>query len=189
MRPIHNRTNAGAEARNMRLFFVLLAGALGGIAEIIWVCLFSIRSPASSTEVARGVTAAVWPALAATSAAPVIGILIHMVLSLAIAFIFAATVWRPALRLAGRGGLVIASLLSLGLIWVFNFFLLLPIIAPAFVHLLPLPFTLFSKLLFGLAMGVVLADPLATRGIGFHDVAATGTISLDGVSTRGRVAR
>ena len=93
-----------------------------------------------------------------------------MGLSFVIAFAFATTVWKPALRLAGRSGLIIASLFTLGLIWVFNFFILLPIISPEFVHLLPLPASLFSKFLFGLAMGLVLADPLVTSRIGFDGV-------------------
>lgn len=189
MCPIHNRKNAGADTRNAPLPFILLAGAFGGAAEIIWVCLLSISSPASGVEIARGITAALWPAMAAIPAAPAIGILIHMGLSFAITFVFAATVWKPALRLTGRGGLIIISLLSLGLIWVFNFFFLLPIIAPAFVHLLPLPATLFSKLLFGLAMGAVLADSTATSGMGLHDTAAGETASPDGISTRERVVR
>jgi hypothetical protein len=36
-------------------------------------------------------------------------------------------------------------------VWTVNFFVVLPIISPAFIHLVPYPVSLMSKILFGLA--------------------------------------
>ena len=43
---------------------------------------------------------------------------------------------------------MLAALVS---VWAVNFFVVLPIISPAFVHLAPYPVSLMSKVLFGLA--------------------------------------
>ena len=48
-------------------------------------------------------------------------------------------------------------------VWAVNFYILLPAWNPGFVALLPLSVTLISKLLFGLAMGIVIGD--AARGV------------------------
>jgi hypothetical protein len=45
---------------------------------------------------------------------------------------------------------------ALAMVWAFNFFILLPLIDPAFVALMPYPASLLSKLLFGLAGAVML---------------------------------
>lgn len=52
--------------------------------------------------------------------------------------------------------LLFAAMAALAAVWVFNFFVLLPSVNPAFTALLPYPVTLVSKLLFGLGMGMVL---------------------------------
>jgi hypothetical protein len=43
------------------------------------------------------------------------------------------------------------ALLALGAIWGLNFFVVLPVVSPAFVHLLPYTVTLASKLMFAVA--------------------------------------
>jgi hypothetical protein len=40
---------------------------------------------------------------------------------------------------------------SLAAVWAINFFIVLPVISPGFVHLLPYAITLASKLAFGVA--------------------------------------
>ena len=45
---------------------------------------------------------------------------------------------------------------ALTIIWVFNFFVLLPLRSPAFVDIVPYPASLMSKVLFGLAGAVAL---------------------------------
>ena len=64
--------------------------------------------------------------------------------------------WRPALQRSGIAGNVLASCAVLSAVWVFNFFVLLPVLNPGFAGLMPYGVTLASKLLFGVAMGWVL---------------------------------
>jgi len=45
---------------------------------------------------------------------------------------------------------------SLTLVWAINFFVVLPVLNPAFITLMPFGITLASKVLFGIAMGSVL---------------------------------
>lgn len=127
---------------------VLLAGTAGGTAEMLWVAAYSSATPASGVEVAREVTATVFPAAADLSAAPLIGIAIHMVLSLGLGLILA----KILLGLA-RGSWIAAPLGALAAVWALNFLVLLPALNPAFVTLMPLAVTLTSKLLFGAALG------------------------------------
>jgi hypothetical protein len=60
---------------------------------------------------------------------------------------------RPvvAARRATAGRVFFVMPLSLGVVWAINFFVVLPVISPGFVHLLPLAVSLASKLAFGLA--------------------------------------
>jgi hypothetical protein len=126
----------------------LLAGAAGGTAEILWVAAYGSVSSTSGLEVARQVTATVLPGTAELAAAPLIGIAIHMLLSLALGLILAKMLLGFA-----RGLWMKAALGVLACIWAVNFLVVLPALNPAFVTLMPLAVTLSSKLLFGAALG------------------------------------
>lgn len=130
----------------------LYAGLAGGLAEIIVVWAYSALTGGDAAIVARQVGAAIgleW-------ASAIAGIAIH--LGLAAALGIGLTV---ALRLlAGRtpGDHVLLGFMagSLVIVWMTNFFVVLPALSPGFVHLLPYPVTLASKLLFGLAAALTL---------------------------------
>ena len=136
---------------------VAAAGAAGGAAEVVWIGLAAAVLGVDGARVAQEVTTTVLPASQVTGEAW-LGLGIHFLLSLALAAAFAPVL---AGRLRGAA-LVAAATGGLGVVWAFNFFVLLPALNPAFTALLPLPVTLASKLLFGLAMGVVLAYPPRT---------------------------
>lgn len=133
-----------------------LAGLSGGAAEVAWVSLYSNATETSGMIVAQQVTASVAPAAAALPFAPLLGIAIHMLLSMALGLAFAATVWRLAAPRLGTAAFLASAAVSLALVWAFNFFVVLPVLNPAFVTLMPLGATLASKILFGIAMGSVL---------------------------------
>lgn len=130
----------------------LLAGAAGGAAEVLWIAAYASVSKDSALDVAREVTATAFPALAGLAAAPLIGIAIHMLLSLGLGLVLA----KALLRLAGRW-LVPAALAALVGVWTLNFLVVLPALNPAFVTLMPFAVTFASKLLFGAAAGWTLA--------------------------------
>jgi hypothetical protein len=127
----------------------ILAGAAGGVAEIIWVSIYSTASGGNPASVARGVTTAT-SLTALLPAAPVeMGIAIHMTLAvllgLALAFL-----WQAAARFSVRSRFAGVLALLAG-IWAANFLVILPAISPDFVHMVPYAVSLTSKLLFGLA--------------------------------------
>jgi hypothetical protein len=140
--------------------WILLAGLIGGLAEVLWVALYATIAPADGTLVAREVAESVFGNGAGGAWAAPLGIGLHMLLSIALAAAFTMVAWRWAAR-AGAAGIMGASLATLAAIWAVNFFVVLPALNPVFVALLPLAITFTSKMLFGAAMGYALVR--ATR--------------------------
>jgi hypothetical protein len=136
---------------------VLLAGAAGGLAEILWVMIYSAFTPVSGAVVAREVTASFFPALAAGSYGMWLGIGIHMALALLLGYAFAYLVWKPFVRSRGPLATLAVSALTLATVWTVNFFVVLPSLNPAFITLMPYSVTFASKMLFAVAMGGILA--------------------------------
>src|SRR3989338_7925413 len=85
------------------------------------------------------------------------GIVIYFLLSIALAGVFAMCLSIPVLRHRGTAVTVTLGTVALTAVWAVNLLVILPVVHPAFVHLLPYPVTLLSKLFFGLAMGWSLA--------------------------------
>jgi len=142
------RTNVGR--------LIALGGLAGGAAEVLWVTLYAAIGDVSAAEVARQVTASLYPAAAEWSSAPALGVAIHMVLALALAAVCAPFLTRLARRHAAAAAITLAALLALTLVWAVNFFVVLPALNPDFITLMPYAATLASKMLFGLAMAAVL---------------------------------
>lgn len=134
------------------------AGLAGGTAEMLWVAAYSAATPASGIEVARQVAATALPATAGLASAPLIGVLIHIALSIALGLAVAKLLLGLLVPTRHGGSALLAgALAALAAVWAVNFFVILPLLNPAFVTLLPLAVALVSKLLFGLAMGMALA--------------------------------
>lgn len=131
----------------------LIAGFAGGMAEIAWVGSYCYWIGMSGAEVARQVAVSV-TASGEYPAAPVLGILIHLALSLAVAAVYAALVWRPFAARYGAALSILSALAVLGAIWAVNFLLVLPLLNPGFVKLMPYPVSVVSKLLFGVCMAL-----------------------------------
>jgi hypothetical protein len=68
-------------------------------------------------------------------------------LGIALSFVWWALSSRRS-EIASPFPFMLAALVG---VWAVNFFIALPIISPAFVHLVPYPISLVSKVLFGLA--------------------------------------
>ena len=136
---------------------ILLAGVSGGLAEILWVMIYSAFAPVSGVVVAREVTASFSPALAAGSSGMWLGIAIHMALALALGYAFAYLIWKPLVRAHGPLATLAVSALTLATVWTLNFFVVLPALNPAFITLMPYSVTFASKMLFAVAMGGLLA--------------------------------
>ena len=155
------RENNITKEAGLALHYTLLAGLAGGFAEILWIALYSSFTSVSGVEVARQVTATLFPSLAALPAAPAIGIAIHLALSAALAVVFVSVVWIPfANSMAGSASVSIA-VTALIAVWGINFFVILPIVNPSFVALMPYGVTFISKALFGAAMAWSLRKSIA----------------------------
>lgn len=142
-----------------------LAGATGGLAEMLWISFYAVAAGADAAQVARGVSAAFGVGAMATSVQ--VGLIIHMALAvvLGVALAFGWRTLRPRFAEA----FVVCNeyvflLAALSVVWFVNFFITLPLISPAFVDLLPYEASLISKLLFGWAAALVLrCSPRSTR--------------------------
>jgi hypothetical protein len=134
----------------------IAAGLAGGIAEVLWVSTYAAATGASAATLARGVTSAAGMDTRLAAAPVASGIFIHMMLAAALGVALACA-WRVwSTRWSGRAGPFALVLPILACVWAINFFLVLPLISPAFVALVPYPVSLVSKLLFGLAAAAVL---------------------------------
>lgn len=129
----------------------VLAGLAGGAAEVGWVAGYAALTGASGAAVARGVTTAFLPGLYDLPVAVGLGIVLHMVLAVGLGVAVTAAFSAPMLRRIEGWSRSTLVVLTLGLVWAFNFMVVLPMLEPSFITLLPLAATLASKLLFGVA--------------------------------------
>ena len=142
--------------KHSKNYWLFIAGFFGGLAEVVWVGLYSLTSNVQISVIGGAVTATIYPPASDIYLAPVLGLVIHMALSVLLAFGFGSLLWPVIERkFHCKAAAMIASITTLSVVWKINFFLLLPIWNPEFISLLPLSVTLVSKILFGLAMGVV----------------------------------
>ena len=141
--------------RGSALRIGVLAGLAGGAAEVIWIIAALALLPGTPGAVAAAVTGTVAPGLGAWSGAVWLGIAIHMALAVGLGVLVAVLLRRVQPGLAGsltEAALLVAILAG---VWTVNFLVVLPVINPAFVHIVPMPVSFVSKLLFGVAAAVV----------------------------------
>jgi hypothetical protein len=135
------------------------AGIAGGLAEIAWVALYAGMTGTDPAALARGVTTAAGISVLLPEDSPVaLGIGVHMAIAamLGILLVFA---WRALV--AKRPHLnnpYPFMLTALAAVWAINFFVVLPIVSPAFVHIVPYAVSLTPKLLFGVAAAEIVRD-------------------------------
>jgi hypothetical protein len=129
----------------------ILAGAAGGLAEIIWVSLYATLTGGDAAALARGVTTAAGVRALLPAAPVTMGIAVHMALAVLLGIALAGLWQALARRAHGMGSRYAGMLAALATVWAVNFFVILPMLSPAFALLIPYPVSLLSKLLFGLA--------------------------------------
>jgi len=133
-----------------------LAGLAGGLAEIAWVGIYATLGGTSAHAVAVAIT----DTLGLRSGLPTVdfwqGIGIHMAVAALIGMGVVATLRSPWCRFRFAATEALAAIGLLVAIWGFNFFILGPIVSPAFVEMMPLAITFASKTLFGLSAAAVL---------------------------------
>lgn len=82
------------------------------------------------------------------------GLAIHLLLGAALGMALAVAWGLLPLPRSGAATFTLA-LAALSVVWKLNFFVLLPLVDPSFVHRLPFAVTLASKLMFGFAVATV----------------------------------
>ena len=128
-----------------------IAGAAGGLAEIAWVTSYAGITGDSAAVLARGVTTASGVSSLFPADAVTVGVTVHMTIAVALG-IALAFAWRSITsRRTLTIGLFPLMTAALAGVWAINFFVVLPVVSPAFVSLVPYSVSLVSKLLFGLA--------------------------------------
>jgi hypothetical protein len=129
----------------------VVAGVAGGLAEIAWVTLYAGATGADPSTLARAVTTAAGVSALFPAVPVALGVTVHMLLAAALGIALSFG-WQALSshrsNIASPFPFILAALVG---IWAVNFFVLLPGISPAFIHLLPYPVSLVSKVLFGLA--------------------------------------
>jgi hypothetical protein len=139
-----------------------IAGAAGGLAEIAWVTLYAAATGANPAALARGVTTAAGLNSLLPEASVAMGVILHVSLAvtLGIALAFA---WRKLAEHRAQTASPLAFMVvALSAVWAINFFVVLPIVSPAFTQLVPYSVSFLSKALFGVAAAGVfrlLAEP------------------------------
>lgn len=133
----------------------LMAGLVGGAAEIAWIALYLQLQGGSSSAVARGITETVVPGSGDAAFAVAAGLAIHMVLAVVLGAAVAVVFARAFPGLSGTLTEFAAVVGVLVVVWTMNFLVILPVVNQAFVTIVPYGASLTSKVLFGVAAALV----------------------------------
>lgn len=130
------------------------SGIAGGLAEVIFMAAYNLIVGKSGLTILSLITLTFFDReIAFGSIGAFSGLLIHFALSIIVGIFFSIFMFSDKIPISRVFGSGIALLVA---IWSFNFFLLLPDINPEFVETVPVNIALFSKLLFGVSMGIYL---------------------------------
>jgi hypothetical protein len=154
------QSNEGVMTNTHRLAIIrtgIVAGAAGGLAEIAWVTLYAGMTGADPGVLARGVTAAAGVTALLPASAVALGIGMHMALAVTLGVMLTLS-WRALAANRGLANPYPFMLAALAGVWALNFFVVLPVVSPAFVHIVPYAVSLTSKLLFGVAAAEIVRD-------------------------------
>jgi hypothetical protein len=132
-----------------------LAGLAGGIAEVAWITLYAGLSGGNAVTVAKEITASVIPMAATSAIATPLGLAIHFGLAALMGIAVVVGLNRLFPRISGTAAEAGLIVLALACVWSLNFLVILPVVNPDFVHIVPMPISFTSKLLFGLVAALV----------------------------------
>jgi len=130
----------------------LWSGLTAGLSEIIWISLYCILSNTDGFHIAHQITETIFPTYSYSSGSLVLGLTIHFTLSLLSSIAFIRTLWLPFTRHYHKSVTLIFGILLGMIIWMLNFWVILPIINHSFVQLLPNLVTFISEIIFGLTL-------------------------------------
>lgn len=142
---------------------IFAAGLVGGLLEIVWVSFYGLVTGSPILDVSRQVSATIFGVHGVGGFEASMGVFVHLVLSFVLSAGFVMFLWKPFMGQASKLMGISSALGALVLVWVMNFYVVLPVVNPHFVTLLPMGVTLISKVLFGLGMGMYLSAQSRTN--------------------------
>jgi hypothetical protein len=160
--PILKRPAVSISKRSATLLTGSIAGLIGGLVEFGWVTLYADITGEDPHQFAPGIVSAaavraLLPGRPPSFLSVVVNLLFAVILGIVLTLAWRALVAeKPTLT-----NPLPFALAALGVVWAINFFVLLPIIRPEFVHLVPYGVSLTSSLLYGATVAAVLHDKLA----------------------------
>ncbi|MGB8339320.1 MAG: hypothetical protein WCD07_02150 [Burkholderiales bacterium] len=154
-------TVSSSMPKNIRLG--LIAGISGGLIEILWISLYSTFIGSDASLVARGVTQALGVESTPLMGPATLGIIIHLSLSAALGILLVILTKPLFMKLDNLALELFCLITLLALVWAVNFFVVLPVLSPAFTQLVPYPVSLLSKLLFGCAAALAIHSQSSRR--------------------------
>ncbi len=128
----------------------VIAGAIGGLSEIVFISFYVLIAAKDGWLIARLITETFFPVSVAQGPLGIsLGIFIHMFLSLGIGIGFLSLARRLPRAMVYSLAIGLSCLLA---IWAINFFVILPSVNRGFISQVPAGIAFFSKGLFGIAM-------------------------------------
>jgi hypothetical protein len=129
----------------------IIAGVAGGLAEVAWVSVYAIMTGGDAAVLARGVTTAAGGGPLLPSSPVALGVAVHMLLAVTLGIALTAAWTALRNRQCSPVNPYSFMLTALAGVWAMNFFVILPLVSPGFVHIVPYAVSLTSKVLFGVA--------------------------------------
>ena len=127
---------------------ILLASLAGGLAEIVWVSLYAAFTDLAAATIATEIAASLLPTYAAGAPGVWLGVVLHLLLSVALGYAFAYLLWRPFVQRRGMVATLAMAVMTLMTVWAVNFFSVLPVLNRGAVE---------RAIRFGLAVGATMA--------------------------------
>ena len=154
MVPSVQRASVSISRRSATLLTGSMAGLIGGLVEFGWVTLYTDITGEDSHQFAPGiVSAAAVRGLLPGRPPSLPSVIVNLLFAIILGIVLTLGWQAIKARKLGLSNPLPFTLAALGVVWVINFFVLLPIIRPEFVHLV-----LTSSLLYGATVAAVLYD-------------------------------
>jgi hypothetical protein len=146
----------------------ILAGVIGDLTEFGWATTYADITGEEARAFTRGITSAAGVrAFLPGFHSALLDLAVNMTFVVVLSVILTFT-WRAFARKRNLTNPFPFMLTSLTAVWVINFFVVLPIVRPALIHLVPYPVSLASSLLLGVAIAAVVREELPRRILTAH---------------------
>ncbi|NQY43098.1 MAG: hypothetical protein HRT87_07145 [Legionellales bacterium] len=133
---------------------LIYCGIMAGVAEVCWAYIYTTNNALNFSQVGVEITKSVLGNDIDLFLAAVLGLLIHILLSVLIAFFYGYLItYLRSTKILNKFFLsYLCSISMLICIWWLAYFIILPFLNQDFILLIPANSAIYSKLLFGITM-------------------------------------